>query len=77
MEDRDFSALRGLIREKLGSEQAFAKAIGRSNVFVSNVFNGKAEFSSSDIWAAKEILDLTEGDVDHLFFRKKVAKSET
>lgn len=72
----DYSKLRGLIKEKIGTEGAFAKMLGRTHNFVSNVFNGSTYFSQSDIEKAVEMLGIKPEDIGLYFFKKKVHETE-
>jgi len=72
----DFSKLRGLIREKLKTEGAFAKAIGRSHNFVSSVLNGESYFTQTDIANACTVLGIKDEDIGIYFFTKEVHKAE-
>ena len=44
-----------------------AAALHRTQVFVSNVFHGKAEFALKDIRIIKELLELTPEQIDAIF----------
>ena len=72
----DYAKLRGLIREKLGTEGAFARAIGRSHNFVSQVFNGNSYFDHKDIINAVGILGIVPEDIGLYFFTIKVHDAE-
>lgn len=72
----DYSKLRGLIREKLKTEGAFAVAIGRSHNFVSQVFKGETYFSQTDIENAVRVLDIEPCDIGLYFFTKVVHDTE-
>lgn len=73
----DYSKLRGLIREKLGTEREFARRIGRSIGYVSGVLNNLNQFSQTDIEKAIKILEIDPYDISLYFFTLKVCKSET
>ena len=75
--DYDYSKLRGLIREKIGTEREFATKIGRSNGYVSGVLNNTNQFSQTDISKSVELLDIAPVDIALYFFTLKVHKSET
>ena len=72
----DYSKLRGLIKEKFGTEGAFAKALGRTHNFVSQVFNGYTFFTQNDIEKAVELLSINPEMIGEYFFKKKVHDTE-
>lgn len=72
----DFSKLRGRIREKLKTEGAFAKSIGRSQNFISSVFNGDSFFTQTDIANAAKVLDIDDDEIGIYFFTKEVHNAE-
>ena len=76
MVEYDYSKLRGLIREKMKTEGAFAQALGRSHNFVSLVFNGETFFTHGDIVKACELLDIAPEDIGLYFFTPKVHDAE-
>lgn len=67
----DHSKLRGLIREKFGTQEAFAQAIGRSACSVSMKLNGRVEWSADEIRRACEVLDISTEDIPLYFFCPK------
>lgn len=68
----DYSRLRGLIREKLCSEAAFAKAIGLSSASLSGRLTGKLYFSQKDIRRACAVLEIPADQIHIYFFTEKV-----
>lgn len=72
----DYSKLRGKIKEKFGTEGAFAKALGRTHNFVSQVFNGYTYFSQNDIEKTVELLSIDPDKIGEYFFKKKVHETE-
>lgn len=72
----DFSKLRGRIREKLGSEKVFADKIGRTQQYVSMVFNGRAYFTAKDITNALSVpeLELELNDIGQFFYAQNLHK---
>ena len=72
----DYSRLRGKIREILGTEGEFAKAINRSHCYVSAVFNGKAYFNPSDMDNIAEVLSIPLEEYGIYFFTRIVDKSQ-
>lgn len=76
MIEYDYAKLRGLIREKLKTEGAFAQALGRSHNFVSMVFQGETFFSHGDIVKACDLLGIVPEDIGLYFFTQKVHNAE-
>lgn len=68
----DYSKLRGLIREKLGSEAAFAKEMGLSSASLSGRLTGKLYFTQKDIRRACAILGIPTPKIHTYFFVEKV-----
>ncbi|WP_270245740.1 DUF739 family protein [Lactococcus lactis] len=68
----DYSKLKGRIKEKYGSQQDFAKAIGLSEKIISDKLNNKSYWKQSDIDFATELLDIKKEDIGIYFFNKKV-----
>lgn len=70
------SKLKGKIIEVFGSQGAFAKAVNKSQAFVSGVLNGKSflEQRDIDLWAEK--LGIPEESLVTYFFTKKVHERE-
>lgn len=75
-EEVDHSKLRGLIREKYGTQEAFAKAMGISDCSVSKKLNGHTEWDVSEIRLACELLGIRSEDIPLYFFTPKVVKSQ-
>lgn len=73
----DYSKLRGLIKEVLGTEGAFAAAIGKSPSYLSKVFSGVTDFDQDDIQKGSAALDLEKEMIGPYFFTLKVDKSAT
>lgn len=73
----DYRKLRGRIKEICGTQEAFAKGIGRSYPFISYVLNGKAYFGQNDIEASAKLLHISSNDIGEYFFSPKVHKNET
>ena len=80
MRDRkcyDYSKLCGRIKEKCGTQEAFARKIKRSHTYISNVINNKAYFNQNDIDANANVLEIEEKEIGAYFFKQKVHKNET
>lgn len=66
----NYSKLKGRIIEKFGSQKAFAKAYGISNVSMSRKLNGSIGISPEDIvsMSAPELLDIQPSEYHEYFF---------
>ena len=71
----DYRKLRGKIREKCGTQSAFARAIGLSDVSVSNKLNNNIEWGQEEIEDAVHVLDIPFSEIHTYFFTKKVEKT--
>lgn len=67
----DHSKLRGLIREKFGTQEAFAQAIRVSACAVSQKLNGRSEWSADEIRRTCEVLGITTEQIPACFFCPK------
>lgn len=63
-----YSDLRGLIRSKFKTQEAFAKAIGMSACSLSKKLNGKAEWTAKQIHKACEVLGISADQIPFYFF---------
>lgn len=68
----DYSKLKGLIKEKFGTQAAFAEALGVSNTTMSQRLNGVNEFTQSEIARACDILEIPAWYAYRYFFMKKI-----
>lgn len=68
----DYSKLAGRIREKYGTQKAFAEKLGISEGALSQKMTGYYYFSQAEIEKAKTLLDLEPGTVGTYFFTLKV-----
>ncbi len=70
----NYDKLRGRIRERLGSEAKFAKAIGISAASLSYTFNGKRDFSTTEIQKAcsKNVLDIPKKRIAEFFLNENL-----
>lgn len=73
----DYSKLRGRIKEKLGTEGEFSRRLGRTQNYVSKVFNNATYFGQDDISNGAEILDIPFDEIGVYFFAQEVHKNET
>lgn len=60
--------LRGLIREKYGTQATFAEAMGMSKTTLSAKLNGKTEWSRQEIEKACRLLGIPAEDIPTYFF---------
>ncbi|WP_101773919.1 DUF739 family protein [Peptostreptococcus faecalis] len=67
----DYSKLRGLIREKCGTQEKFARAIGISGTSLSQRLGNRIPFSQNEIAKACEIFGFTIKESDDVFFKIK------
>ena len=72
----DYSKLRGRIREILGSEANFCKAMPMTRSTLRLKLNGKVECTQSEIVAAMEVLQLPMSAIGEYFFNEKLRKTE-
>jgi hypothetical protein len=73
MAEMDYSKLRGRIRERFGTEQAFAEAMEKTISQMSLLLNGKAVWRQVDIKKACDILGIADNDIGQYFFAEKVS----
>lgn len=65
----DYSKLRGLIREKCGTQSNFAKAIGISGTSLSQRLNNSVPFTQTEIMIACKLFGCTISEADEIFFK--------
>ena len=63
-----YSKLRGAIREKFGTQEAFAKAMGKSLTTISAKLTGKTEWDRQEIEDACKLLDIPLTEAHAYFF---------
>ncbi len=68
----EYSKLRGKIRERFTTQEAFAGAMEMSTVSLSQRLNGKLEFTQDEIFKACELLSIEMKEIDEYFFTLKV-----
>ena len=67
----DYSKLAGRIKEKFGSQRAFAEVMGITEATLSAKMNGYTYFNQAEIEKAVRLLDLeTESTYEYFFSRK-------
>ena len=64
----NYSKLKGRIKEKYGTQENFAKAIGKAQTTTSFKINGKRLWNQDEIVKAIELLDLSKDDIVEYFF---------
>ena len=62
--------LRGAIREKFGTQNAFAEALGVSKCVLSRKLAGKREWSLSEVQAACRLLEIPADCIGDYFFNE-------
>jgi len=67
-----YKKLRGRIREVLGNEATFAKALGCAQTTLSLKLNGFNEFTQSEILKAAKILGISNSEIPSYFFAIEV-----
>ena len=72
----DYSKLCGKIREKFGTQGAFANALGISSTTLSYKLNNKIQWTQEEIDRAVELIGESEGKIPAYFFTKKVREVE-
>lgn len=72
----DFSKLRGLIKEKYGSDRSFAKAMNMSTPVLSSRLCGMTPWRLAEIYLACKLLSIPETEVAVYFFTQKFDKIE-
>ena len=72
----DFNKLRGRIKERFGSEKAFAEAMGMAPSNLSARLNGKIHWGSVEIRLACDLLKIPDDEVVAYFFTRKFDKIE-
>lgn len=68
MENRYYSALRGKITEKCGTQDVYASKLGISRQALNNKLLKKSEFTQSQILLSIQILELNNEEVVKCFF---------
>lgn len=63
-----YDKLKGRIKEKYGTQENFAKAIGKTQTTTSFKINGKASWNQDEIVKAIEVLGLSKDDIVEYFF---------
>ena len=72
----DYNKLRGRIREKLGTLDRFAEAIGISGTSLNERLMNRIPFTQPDIYKSAEILGIPDDKLTAYFFTQVVRKTE-
>ncbi len=67
-----YAKLRGRIREKFGTQEAFADAMNLSKSALSMRLNDKIKWNLEEVRTACELLSIDDSEVCAYFFTKKV-----
>jgi len=68
----DYSKLKGLIKQVYDTQGAFAKAVYRSETYISQVLNGKTFMGQDEVQKWAEALGIADRDIGEYFFARKV-----
>ena len=72
----DYRKLRGRIREKYGTEQKFAAAMGMGRVTLSAKLNNDGDFTRNQMLKAAQLLELDASQIPEYFFTERVQNHE-
>ena len=73
----DYGKLRGRIRERYGTEQKFAAAMGIGRVSLSQKLNNECDFTRKQMLKAAELLEIESRDIPEYFFREISSETRT
>ncbi len=68
----DYSRLRGRIKEKCDTQDAFAERLGIGRVSLSQRLNNLLDFSQDEMFKACDVLDINKAEIPSYFFTVKV-----
>ncbi|MDO4384361.1 MAG: DUF739 family protein [Clostridia bacterium] len=68
----DYAKLNGRIKEKVGTQARFAKALGVSEPTLSKKLNNKTVFTADEINRSCEVLEISFAEIPIYFFAPKV-----
>lgn len=74
---RDYSKLRGRIKEILGSEAKYAELLGLSGPSISAKLNNQVQFNQDEIDITLELLNIKGEEILDYFFTNKVENNST
>lgn len=72
----DYAKLKGRIKEKYGTQEDFAKAIGITPTTISFKINGKAKWQQDEIVEAARLLGISKNEIVEYFFNYEVQELE-
>ena len=72
----DYTKLRSRIKEVLGTQDQYAKALGLGRVSVSQSLNNQREFSAGEMLRTAQVLHFSVSEIPDYFFNQKVQKHE-
>lgn len=64
----NYAKLRGRVKEKFGSQAAFAEAMGRNMATISLKFNNKVDWKADEIYDACKLLSIPLEEAPLYFF---------
>ena len=72
----NYAKLKGRIKEKYGTQEGFANAIGISPTTISFKINGKAKWRQDEIVKAAKLLEISKKEIVEYFFNYEVQELE-
>lgn len=72
----NYDKLRQKIKERLGTQDRFAKEIGLGRVSVSQSLNNQREFSAGEMFKSAQVLGFSIAEIPAYFFTEEVQKHE-
>lgn len=72
----NYAKLKGRIKEKYGTQEGFANAIGISPTTISFKINGKAKWQQDEIVKAAKLLEISKKEIVEYFFNYEVQELE-
>lgn len=71
----DYSKLRGKIKEKCGTLEVFADAIGISPTSLNKRLKNEIPFSQNEIYKASQLFGTDPEENDQIFFTEEIQKT--
>lgn len=72
----NYAKLKGRIKEKYGTQEGFANAIGISPTTISFKISGKAKWRQDEIVKAAKLLEISKKEIVEYFFNYEVQELE-